>query len=163
MTHAPSNEHEHALAVLKDYVELGSDRPAALRALKVLEHRASRVKGAELEMTAALGYVDSVCTSKESEVTYGTLQRSGFKRKEGWRRRYTLSDARSDARCAAIRLRNAWNLLDPIGPKRPEMEALMNNAGESYFDEHVEIRDCGNCRKVFDAGFEQGWGAALTS
>ena len=111
MTHDPSNEHEHALAVLKDYVELGLDRPAALRALKVMEHRASRVKGAELEMTAAM-----------------------------------------------------WTLFAQASkPKRPEMEALMNNAGESYFDEHVEIRDCGNCRKVFDAGFEQGWGAALTS
>lgn len=112
---------EQALATLRDYVERsthweegGADRHAALQALKALDQRAACVKGAELEMTAALGYVDSVVMSKETEVTYDTLQRAGFNRKTGWRRRYTLSDARSDARCAATRLRNAWQLLDPL-------------------------------------------------
>lgn len=116
-----NNAAEKALADLRSFVERSThwqegkpDRHDAMLALKALDQYASRVRGAELEMTAALGYVDAVCTHKETEVTYETLQRNGFKRKEGWRRRYTLTDARSDARCAAKRLRNAWQLLDPI-------------------------------------------------
>ena len=115
------NGAEQAIATLRDYVERsthwqegGADRHAALQAMKEIEQYESRVRGAEQEMTAALGYVDHIVMRKEAEVSYDTMQRSGFKRPEGWRRKYNLSDARSDARCAAIRLRNAWQLLDPL-------------------------------------------------
>ena len=68
-----------------------------------------------LHLTQALGYVDNVIMTKNAEVSYETMQKSGFNRKRGWRRSYTLKDARSDASCAAIQLRQAWELLDPIG------------------------------------------------
>lgn len=110
---------EKALATLRDYVERsthwqegGADRHAALEALRALDQEACRVRGAEMEMTAALDYVDQIATKKDAEISYETMQRSGFNR--SWRRKYSLSDARSAARCAAIRLRNAWQLLDPI-------------------------------------------------
>lgn len=112
---------EQALATLRDYVqrsthcqEGGATRHDALLALKVLTQWQSSVKGAELEMTAALVYADEIAMRKETDVAYETLQRSAFKRKEGWRRKYNLSDARNTARLVAIRLRNAWQLLDPL-------------------------------------------------
>lgn len=72
------------------------------------------VKQAVLELTAALDYLDRVRMTTHEEISYETMQRSGFKRKDGWRRKYTLADARRDANTAAIRLRNAWQLLDPV-------------------------------------------------
>lgn len=74
-----------------------------------------RIFAATLELTAALEYVDRIRMEKECEISYETMQRSRFRRKDGWRRAYTLKDARSNAETAAIRLRNAWEILDPIG------------------------------------------------
>lgn len=62
----------------------------------------------------ALQCVDTIRMRKECDVSYETMQRSGFSRKTGWKRKYTLADARSDADTAAICLRNAWEILDPI-------------------------------------------------
>lgn len=76
---------------------------------------ADKVLEAVLELTAALQYVDSIRTSTVTQITYETMQRSGFKRKS-WTRKYTLADAKADADTAAIRLRNAWDLLDPRTP-----------------------------------------------
>ncbi|WP_293373604.1 hypothetical protein [Nevskia sp.] len=119
-----------ALESLADYVErsthwdeVGADRHTALLAIKALNQEFARIKGAELEMTAALGYVDEIRSRKETEVSYETLRRNRFNRKEGWRRKYTLSDARSAANCAAIRLRNAWQLLDPIERHNAQVNA----------------------------------------
>lgn len=76
------------------------------------------IRATALEISASLEYVDLIRMKKSHEVSYETLQRSGFKRKEGWQRKYTLADARRHADTAAIRLRNAWELLDPISPSR---------------------------------------------
>lgn len=76
------------------------------------------IRDAALELTAGLQYIDRIADTRETSVSYETMQRSGFKRKAGWRRAYKLTDARSDAETAAIRLRNAWELLDPISPAR---------------------------------------------
>ena len=65
------------------------------------------------KVTEALRTVNNIANNKELEVSYETMQRSGFNRKTGWRRKYTLADARGDARNAAIQLRAAWELLDP--------------------------------------------------
>ena len=75
---------------------------------------AERIAEATLELTAALEYVDRIRMLKTTDVTYETLQRSGFNRKEGWRRKYTLADSRKDAETAAMRMRKAWQILDPI-------------------------------------------------
>lgn len=75
------------------------------------------IQGAVLEMTAALSYVDAIKDSKFIEITYETMQRSGFRRKN-WSRNYTLADAKRDAANAATRLRNAWELLDPTNPEK---------------------------------------------
>lgn len=64
-------------------------------------------------LTEALRMVDSIWNSKTTDVAYETMQRSGFNRKEGWRRKYSLADARGDARNAATQLRAAWEVLDP--------------------------------------------------
>ncbi len=65
-------------------------------------------------VTEALRTVDHIVNDKEAEVSYETMQKSGFNRSTGWRRKYTLADARSDARSAAIQLRAAWEILDPM-------------------------------------------------
>ena len=75
------------------------------------------IRGAAMEVTAALQYVDRIRDSKHASITYETMQRSGFRRKN-WQRPYALADARSEAKTAAIRLRNAWELLDPINPAK---------------------------------------------
>ena len=107
---------EQALATLRDYVERsthwqegGADRHAAKLAIKALD---DSIRGAVLDLTAGLDRVDSIRTGKLAEVTYETMQRSGFMRKN-WVRKYTLADAKADASNAAIRLRNAWELLEP--------------------------------------------------
>lgn len=83
-------------------------------------------QGATMEVTAALEYVDHVRTVQFTEVTYETYQRSNFRRKDGARRKYTLADARKDAATAAIRIRNAWELLDPISPHAKPADAAAN-------------------------------------
>ena len=65
-----------------------------------------------MELTEALKYVDDIRSANFIDVSYETMQRSGFKR-ESWKRKYTLADAKRDAEAAAMRLRNAWELLDP--------------------------------------------------
>ncbi len=108
----------NALNILRDYVERsthwqegGATRHDALKvALPSLE---DSIRGAVLELTAGLQYADNVRQSKFTEIAYETMQRSGFKRKN-WQRPYTLADARRDATTAAIRLRNAWELLEPV-------------------------------------------------
>ena len=106
-----------ALATLRDYIERsthwqegGATRHDALKvALPAME---DIMLGAALELTASLLYVDSIRDSKHTSISYETMQRSGFKRKN-WQRPYTLADARSEAKTAAMRLRTAWELLDP--------------------------------------------------
>ena len=68
-----------------------------------------------LHVTQALSDVDNIATAPDREVSYETMQRAGFNRKTGWRRKYSLADARSNARSAAIQLRAAWEILDPMG------------------------------------------------
>lgn len=96
------------------------DVSAAWRAAAGREQaqREDIIRATALELTASLEYVDLIRMAKTSEVSYETMQRSGFRRKEGWRRKYSLADARSHADTAAIRLRNAWELLDPINPAK---------------------------------------------
>lgn len=96
------------------------DVSAAWRASAEREQaqREDAIRGASLEITAALGYVDLIATKKDEEITYETMQRSGFRRPDGWRRKYTLADARSHAQTAAIKLRNAWELIEPVNPAR---------------------------------------------
>lgn len=93
----------------------------AARCAEIEREQAQRddaIRGAVLELTAALGYVDGIKMRKGTEVSYETMQRSGFNRKTGWNRDYTLADARKDAATAATRLRNAWELLEPMNPER---------------------------------------------
>ena len=78
--------------------------------------REDTIRGAVLELTAGMEYVQRIGMAPHQEVSYQTLQRSGFKRKGGWNRKYTLTDARRHAETAEIRLRNAWELLDPVSP-----------------------------------------------
>lgn len=96
------------------------DVAAGLRAEVEREQSAREdiIRGAALDLTAGLHYVDRIVAAREASVSYETMQRSGFRRKAGWRRAYKLTDARSDAATAAIRLRNAWELLDPISPAK---------------------------------------------
>lgn len=68
-----------------------------------------------LHVTQALGYIDKIADTQSTEVTYETMQKAGFSRPTNWRRKYNLKDARQDARTAAVQLRAAWELLDPIG------------------------------------------------
>ncbi len=91
------------------------------------------VRGAVLELTAGLDYVQNIVTTQRYEVSYETMQRANFKRKTGWWRKYTLADARSQARTAEIRLSNAWELLDPINPaKQAEAQrTALGNCQES--------------------------------
>lgn len=120
---------EQALATLRDYVERsthwqegGATRHDALKvALPALE---DAIRDATLEVTAALQYTESIRDSKHTGITYETMQRSGFKRKN-WQRPYNLTDARSEAKTASIRLRNAWQLLDPI--EEPAAKAQLVN------------------------------------
>ena len=81
-----------------------------------LAHTEEGLKTRIMEATAAvcdaLSRVDSIRDGKHSEITYETMQKSGFKRKN-WLRPYNLKDAKSDAANAAIRLRAAWQILDP--------------------------------------------------
>lgn len=81
-----------------------------------VEKAKETIAAAALEVAQALAHVDSIVQSKFSEVSYETMQRAGFNRKTGWQRPFNLSDARSLARQAALRLRAAWELLDPITP-----------------------------------------------
>lgn len=67
-----------------------------------------------LHVTQALGYIDKIVDTNTTEVTYETMQKAGFNRKENWRRKYSLKDARDDARTAAVQIRAAWDLLDPM-------------------------------------------------
>ena len=43
---------------------------------------------------------------------------------------------------------------------RATMEAARNSAEDAYFEARPQI-DCNDRRKVFDAGFERAWDAAL--
>ncbi len=65
-------------------------------------------------VTEALRTVDKIVSRQDAEVSYETMQKSGFNRSTGWRRKYTLADARADARSAAIQLRAAWEIIDPM-------------------------------------------------
>ncbi len=65
------------------------------------------------KITFALDYADRVRNSQTADVSYETMQRSGFNRPTGWRRKYSLADARRDAETVAINLRAAWEILDP--------------------------------------------------
>ena len=65
------------------------------------------------ELQEALLTVDRIVMDQRAEVTYETLQRSGFRRPDGWNRKYSLADARRHAQYAARRLRAAWEILDP--------------------------------------------------
>jgi hypothetical protein len=65
------------------------------------------------EVTEALRHADSISTSKTTDICYETMQRARFNRKEHWRRNYTLGDARGEAQAIAMRLRKAWDILDP--------------------------------------------------
>lgn len=67
-----------------------------------------------LHVTQALGEIDKIVMTTECGVSYETMQRAGFNRKTGWRRKYNLKDARGNAQCAAIQLRSAWDILDPM-------------------------------------------------
>lgn len=82
------------------------------------EVRDDIIRSAVMELTTALQYVDRIVETRAVGVSYQTMQRSGFKRKAGWQRAYKMTDARDDAATAAIRLRNAWELLDPISPAK---------------------------------------------
>ena len=112
------NQH---LEILRDYIERstqwregGADRHAAMKvALPAIE---DAIRGATLEVCAALEYVDRARSAQRTEISYETFQRAGFRRKDGWSRKYTLADARRDAETAAIRLRNVYELLDPVSP-----------------------------------------------
>lgn len=44
--------------------------------------------------------------------------------------------------------------------RRAAMEAARNGAEDAYFEARPQI-DCNDRRKVFDAGFERAWEAAL--
>ena len=44
--------------------------------------------------------------------------------------------------------------------RRATMEAERNSAEDAYFEARPQI-DCNDRRKVFDAGFERAWDAAL--
>ena len=114
---------------MADYDDLEARRAAhanaylaecAARRARAEREQAQRddiIRGAVLEVTAALQHVESIRDSKHTGITYETMQRSGFKRKN-WQRPYALPDARSEATTAALRLRNAWELLDPINPAK---------------------------------------------
>lgn len=94
-------------------------KAAAMRAAEAqMGQREDVIRGAVLELTAGLEYVQSITTAQVQEISYETMQRSGFKRSGGWNRRYTLADARRHAQTAEIRLRNVWELLDPISPAK---------------------------------------------
>ena len=73
--------------------------------------------GAIIELTEALSLVERIRDDELTEITYETMQRSGFTRKN-WKRKYNLADARRNAAHAATRLRNVWELLDPMDPRR---------------------------------------------
>jgi hypothetical protein len=64
-------------------------------------------------LNEALRLCDHIRSDQNAEVSYETMQRSGFNRKTGWRRKYSLADARGMADSAAIQLRAAWEILDP--------------------------------------------------
>jgi hypothetical protein len=57
---------------------------------------------------------DRIRAAQTAEVDYQTMQRTGFRRAEGWKRKYTLRDARQEADYVARELRTAWELMDPI-------------------------------------------------
>lgn len=78
-----------------------------------LEAAEDRLRQAALEVCAAIEYIDRIHTAPRQEVTYATMQKAGFRRADGWARKYTLADARSHAECAAMALRRAWEILDP--------------------------------------------------
>ena len=76
-------------------------------------------------VTEALLAADSIRSSKVTEVSYETLQRAAFRRKDGWRRPYTLADARRESENIARRLRSAWEILDPcLTPTRESLSPL---------------------------------------
>ncbi len=93
------------------------------------------IHDAVLELTAALGYVDGIRTATLTDITYETMQRSGFKRKT-WTRKYTLADAKADANTASIRLRNAWELLDP---SRPAKQVEVQRTAISNCQEQLQV------------------------
>lgn len=80
------------------------------------------IRGAVLELTAGLEYVQKITTVPSQEVSYETMQR-----------KYTLADARSHSQTAGIRLRNAWELLDPINPAKQAQaqRTALGNAQEA--------------------------------
>lgn len=90
-----------------------------------LEAAEERLRLAALEVADAISYVDSIRTGEVASVSYETMQKANFNRPRGWHRKYNLKDAKSDANCAAMRLRNAWQILDPclVAPRKALRDA----------------------------------------
>lgn len=118
--------NEKHLATLRDYVqrsthwqEGGADRHAALLALKALEKAHDNLWRANQNIGEALGLADAIVARQTADVTYETMQQARFSRPTGWRRKYTLADARREAENIGRRLRVAWEYIDPTTPKEP--------------------------------------------
>jgi len=88
------------------------------------------ILGASLEIGQATSYLDRIIMGNTMDVTYETMQKAGFNRKTGWRRKYTLADAKQNASTAARHARNAWELLEPISKER-EADAQRTVLGNS--------------------------------